>query len=130
MKSLLIYFLNVDTIAAYICGSLGSTFNGIYEEQKASSPYWLMISLNDLSSYRRSFMIWNLKRKSIPRLKQWKFHPMKLMRKSTQKCCVESFMLFVARCSPYFPFLLLLDNTGHPAPDQQMQVTKLFNHRS
>lgn len=23
---------------------------------------------------------------------------------------------------------ILLDNTGHPAPDHQMQVTKLFNH--
>lgn len=41
-------------------------------------------------------------------------------------CRSLSFMLFVARCSPYFPFYILLDNTGQPAPDQQIQVTKLF----
>lgn len=94
-----------------------------------------------LNEFSRNYYFWvDLWVVSTPQL--WWVHNLYLYNlekkkkvKSKLLCCVESlslslFMLFVARCSPYFPFLLLLDNTGHPAPDQQMQVTKLFNHRS
>lgn len=116
--------------AAYISSIFSWKFrkylSGILQRAKASSPFnydlieWFFIS--------RSFMILfdeksRKNRSRDLRAKKWWKSPLR-------KCCVESFMFFVARCSPYFPFLLLLDNTGHPAPDQQMQVTKLFNHRS
>ena len=42
-------------------------------------------------------------------------------------CCVESLCYLLLDAHPTSPSILL-DNTGHPAPDHQMQVTKLFNH--
>jgi len=51
----------------------------------------------------------------------------KLKKKIILLCCVESLCYLLLDAHPTSPSILL-DNTGHPAPDHQMQVTKLFNH--